>query len=41
MVYVYYNNAVFGMKQPGFGKEGGKEAMYSFMNIKNAYADLN
>ncbi|MCL4478617.1 MAG: hypothetical protein M1381_05890 [Deltaproteobacteria bacterium] len=29
------------MKQSGFGKEGGKEAMYSFMNIKNVYVDLN
>ncbi len=30
-----------GMKQSGFGKEGGKEALDSFISIKNVYVDLN
>ncbi len=30
-----------GMKQSGFGKEGGKEAMESFMTLKNVYVDLS
>ncbi|MCL5276227.1 MAG: aldehyde dehydrogenase family protein [Deltaproteobacteria bacterium] len=29
-----------GMKQSGFGKEGGKEAIESFMTLKNVYVDL-
>lgn len=30
-----------GFKQSGFGKEGGKEALESFLNLKNIYIDLS